>query len=101
MNELKCNISLFYFCLFSSPSFSSLFFPALVVVVYFQFCLQTYMAPFAAIFVDAKDPENAMYNNFRVYGTGLLLIMGMYTHGLFKIQIQSTIVGLLTGWLVT
>lgn len=30
-----------------------------------------------SIFGDfTKDPE-AMYNNFRVYGTGLLLIMGM------------------------
>lgn len=38
---------------------------------------QTYMAPWASIFGDfTKDPE-AMYNNFRVYGTGLLLIMGM------------------------
>lgn len=39
---------------------------------------QTYMAPFAAIFVDPKDPENAMYNNFRVFGTVLLYFMGMY-----------------------
>ncbi|XP_050554869.1 solute carrier family 12 member 4 isoform X3 [Spodoptera frugiperda] len=37
----------------------------------------TYMAPWMSIFGDfTKDPE-AMYNNFRVYGTGLLLIMGM------------------------
>ncbi|XP_030032006.1 solute carrier family 12 member 4 isoform X2 [Manduca sexta] len=37
----------------------------------------TYMAPWISIFGDfTKDPE-AMYNNFRVYGTGLLLIMGM------------------------
>lgn len=35
------------------------------------------MAPFAAIFVDPDDPENAMYNNFRVYGTILLYFMGM------------------------
>lgn len=35
------------------------------------------MAPWISIFGDfTKDPE-AMYNNFRVYGTGLLLIMGM------------------------
>lgn len=35
------------------------------------------MAPWMSIFGDfTKDPE-AMYNNFRVYGTGLLLIMGM------------------------
>lgn len=38
---------------------------------------QTYMAPWMSIFGDfTKDPD-AMYNNFRVYGTGLLLIMGM------------------------
>lgn len=37
----------------------------------------TYMAPSISIFGDfTKDPE-AMYNNFRVYGTGLLLVMGM------------------------
>ncbi|XP_063824024.1 solute carrier family 12 member 4 isoform X2 [Ostrinia nubilalis] len=36
----------------------------------------TYMAPWISIFGDfTKDPE-AMYNNFRVYGTGLLLVMG-------------------------
>lgn len=35
------------------------------------------MAPWISIFGDfTKDPQ-AMYNNFRVYGTGLLLIMGM------------------------
>lgn len=35
------------------------------------------MAPWISIFGDfTKDPE-AMYNNFRVYGTGLLLVMGM------------------------
>ncbi|CAH0766243.1 unnamed protein product [Diatraea saccharalis] len=37
----------------------------------------TYMAPWISIFGDfTKDPE-AMYNNFRVYGTCLLLVMGM------------------------
>lgn len=36
----------------------------------------TYMAPWLSIFGDfTKDPD-AMYNNFRVYGTGLLLFMG-------------------------
>jgi len=40
--------------------------------------LQTYMAPWLSIFGDfTKDPE-IMYNNFRVYGTGLLLLMGVY-----------------------
>ncbi|KAI5644992.1 amino acid permease domain-containing protein [Phthorimaea operculella] len=35
----------------------------------------TYMAPWLSIFGDfTKDPE-AMFNNFRVYGTGLLLVM--------------------------
>lgn len=35
------------------------------------------MAPSISLFGDfTKDPE-AMYNNFRVYGTGLLLIMSM------------------------
>ncbi|KOB73819.1 Uncharacterized protein OBRU01_10424, partial [Operophtera brumata] len=39
--------------------------------------VMTYMAPWISLFGDfTKDPE-AMYNNFRVYGTGLLLIMGM------------------------
>ncbi|XP_031632483.1 solute carrier family 12 member 4 isoform X2 [Contarinia nasturtii] len=36
----------------------------------------TYMAPFAAIFVDKVDLEGAMHNNFRVYGTILLYLMG-------------------------
>lgn len=36
------------------------------------------MAPFAAVFIDPQDPESAMYNNFRIYGTCLLLVMGMY-----------------------
>jgi solute carrier family 12 (potassium/chloride transporter), member 4/6 len=41
-------------------------------VAYFQ----TYMAPWLSIFGDfTKDPE-AMYNNFRVYGSCLLLVMG-------------------------
>lgn len=35
------------------------------------------MAPWLSIFGDfTKDPE-AMYNNFRVYGSGLLIVMGM------------------------
>lgn len=33
------------------------------------------MAPNISIFDLSKDP-NAMYNNFRVYGTGLLMVMG-------------------------
>ncbi|CAH2050752.1 unnamed protein product, partial [Iphiclides podalirius] len=37
----------------------------------------TYMAPWMSIFGDFTKDPNAMYNNFRVYGTGLLLIMGM------------------------
>lgn len=39
---------------------------------------QTYMAPSLAVFIDAADPEGAMYNNFRVYGTALLCVMGKY-----------------------
>ena len=36
--------------------------------------LQTYMAPSLAIF-DTNDPSG-MYNNFRIYGTGVLMFMG-------------------------
>lgn len=34
------------------------------------------MAPGLSIFGDFNDDSSAMYNNFRVYGTVLLLIMG-------------------------
>lgn len=34
------------------------------------------MAPWLAIFVDPNDQESAMYNNFRVFGTCLLAVMG-------------------------
>ncbi|CAH0405213.1 unnamed protein product [Chilo suppressalis] len=37
----------------------------------------TYMAPWISIFGDFTKDSEAMYNNFRVYGTGLLLVMGM------------------------
>ncbi|XP_018328608.1 solute carrier family 12 member 4 isoform X2 [Agrilus planipennis] len=37
----------------------------------------TYMAPSLSIFGDFTKDASAMYNNFRVYGTGLLLVMGM------------------------
>ncbi|XP_049831713.1 solute carrier family 12 member 6 isoform X1 [Schistocerca gregaria] len=36
----------------------------------------TYMAPSASIFGDFTKDASIMYNNFRVYGTGLLMIMG-------------------------
>ncbi|XP_017890566.1 solute carrier family 12 member 4 isoform X2 [Ceratina calcarata] len=36
----------------------------------------TYMAPSLSIFGDFTKDPNIMYNNFRVYGTGLLIIMG-------------------------
>ncbi|XP_057338633.1 solute carrier family 12 member 4 isoform X3 [Microplitis mediator] len=36
----------------------------------------TYMAPSMSIFGDFTKDPNIMYNNFRVYGTGLLLVMG-------------------------
>lgn len=38
--------------------------------------LQTYMAPGLSIFGDFTKDASAMYNNFRVYGTGLLVVMG-------------------------
>lgn len=38
------------------------------------------MAPKIAVFHDDNDPESAMYNNFRVFGTGLLCIMGENSH---------------------
>lgn len=34
------------------------------------------MAPWLAVFIDPIDAESAMYNNFRLFGTGLLCIMG-------------------------
>ncbi|XP_054278489.1 solute carrier family 12 member 4 isoform X2 [Macrosteles quadrilineatus] len=36
----------------------------------------TYMAPSLSIFGDFTKDVNIMYNNFRVYGTGLLMVMG-------------------------
>ncbi|XP_043483393.1 solute carrier family 12 member 7 isoform X3 [Leptopilina heterotoma] len=36
----------------------------------------TYMAPSLSIFGDFTQDPNIMYNNFRVYGTGLLMVMG-------------------------
>ena len=35
------------------------------------------MAPSLSIFGDFTKDANIMYNNFRVYGTGLLLFMGL------------------------
>lgn len=46
-------------------------------------CFQTYMAPWLAVFIDPVDQESAMYNNFRLFGTGLLCIMGMTTEQLY------------------
>lgn len=37
---------------------------------------QTYMAPWMSIFGDFTKDQDAMFNNFRVYGTCLLIIMG-------------------------
>lgn len=34
------------------------------------------MAPGLSIFGDVNVDPSAMYNNFRVYGTGLLVVMG-------------------------
>lgn len=39
--------------------------------------LQTYMAPSLSIFGDFTKDASAMYNNFRVYGTVLLVVMGL------------------------
>nr|CAD7573788.1 unnamed protein product [Timema californicum] len=36
----------------------------------------TYMAPSLSIFGDFTKDANIMYNNFRVYGTGVLMLMG-------------------------
>lgn len=41
------------------------------------------MAPWLAVFIDPVDQESAMYNNFRLFGTGLLCIMGMTTEQLY------------------
>lgn len=49
-----------------------------LIVFMFDPLLQTYMAPWLAVFVDPIDAESAMYNNFRVFGTGLLCIMGKF-----------------------
>lgn len=40
------------------------------------------MAPWLMIFKDDLNPEDAMYNNFRVFGTGLLCIMGIAAQSL-------------------
>lgn len=46
-------------------------------LVYFLFIyLQQYMAPFLSLF-DLTENDQAMYNNFRIYGTGLLMVMGL------------------------
>lgn len=37
---------------------------------------QTYIAPWLSIFGDFTKDASIMYNNFRVYGTILLLVMG-------------------------
>uniref|UniRef100_A0A182WF93 SLC12A transporter C-terminal domain-containing protein n=1 Tax=Anopheles minimus TaxID=112268 RepID=A0A182WF93_9DIPT len=41
---------------------------------------QTYMAPWLSIFGDFTKDASAMYNNFRVYGTGLLCVMGLIVY---------------------
>uniref|UniRef100_A0A1Y9IHS4 Uncharacterized protein n=1 Tax=Anopheles gambiae TaxID=7165 RepID=A0A1Y9IHS4_ANOGA len=40
----------------------------------------TYMAPWLSIFGDFTKDASAMYNNFRVYGTGLLCVMGLIVY---------------------
>lgn len=44
------------------------------------------MAPWASIFGDFTKDAEAMYNNFRVYGTMLLLFMGKFSKSLKTIQ---------------
>lgn len=46
-------------------------------LVYCIVCLQTYMAPSLSIFGDFTKDASIMYNNFRVYGTCLLMVMGL------------------------
>lgn len=41
--------------------------------------LQTYIAPSLSIFGDTTIPEN-MYNNYRVFGTCLLAIIGLIVY---------------------
>ncbi|XP_014228975.1 solute carrier family 12 member 4 isoform X3 [Trichogramma pretiosum] len=40
----------------------------------------TYMAPSLSIFGDFTKDPSIMYNNFRVYGTGLLIVMGLIVY---------------------
>lgn len=51
------------------------------------------MAPWAKVFKDPADPEGAMYNNFRVYGTALLCVMGKFLNNimLFEFCLQSNL----------
>lgn len=44
----------------------------------YNLIMQTYMAPWLSIFGDFTKDAEAMYNNFRVYGTGLLIVMGKF-----------------------
>ncbi|EDS26814.1 potassium/chloride symporter [Culex quinquefasciatus] len=45
-----------------------------------EILLKTYMAPWLSIFGDFTKDQSAMYNNFRVYGTGLLCVMGLIVY---------------------
>lgn len=49
----------------------------IIYYVYYTFSLQTYMAPGLSIFGDFTKDASIMYNNFRVYGTCLLMVMGL------------------------
>lgn len=50
------------------------------------------MAPKMKIFDDPNEPEESMYNNFRVYGTMLLYCMGTCTFCVLDfIETQQTI----------
>lgn len=53
-----------------------IYFTGCTLFFYFVFHVQTYMAPSLSIFGDFTKDASIMYNNFRVYGTGLLVVMG-------------------------
>lgn len=57
------------------------------------------MAPWASIFGDFTKDAEAMYNNFRVYGTMLLLFMGKLVASL-KSSMKSDEILFLTGLIV-
>lgn len=49
----------------------------IVILRFFFYLFQTYMAPELSIFGDFTKDSSIMYNNFRVYGTLVLWILGL------------------------